>query len=253
MVPTPKDLLSQRTAQFHIQNTIQTYLILYRRKKPVWTNRRSSVKVYFVKLSGKPNKVLLRSLQITFLSAISSPLRSNPSPKTSVSWHIFTLVYVSLPYCASKNFLYHLHQPDIAFHHKVTNDDLDRFGRLYEKVNAYDAKPRKMRQHICHRYHDHPGKDRVKQKGDKGLSPERRGKIRGMRKGAKRHDQGRYRNEICRQRFDFIRSVINTREKASQYKHAKATMTQQNTLKAIVLLSASLASSKSPLPDTAQR
>ena len=43
-----------------------------------------------------------------------------------------------------------------------------------------------------------------------------------MRKGAKRHDHGRYRNEICRQRFDFIRSVINTREKASQYKHAKS-------------------------------
>ena len=115
--------------------------------------------------------------------------------------------------------LYHLDHPDITLHHEVTNDHLDQFRTLHQKIDAHDPQAGEMRQQICRRHHDHPGKYGIKQESHHRLTTGTQGKIRRMAEGAEGHDDGRYRNKTGSQFPDLLRGIVNPREKSSYHEH----------------------------------
>ena len=77
----------------------------------------------------------------------------------------------------------------------------------------------KAAQHKRDRHTDTPDKYTVKQECDSGFSTGSQGKICGMTKGAKWHNQSRHNDKPGRQIFDFLLCIIDSRKKSSKDYH----------------------------------
>ena len=136
-------------------------------------------------------------------------------------YQLIPISYISIV-ALSIDISYDFNNPHIAAHHAVSDHNFDQLRRLHQKVNAYNSKPRIMCQQKCYRHHNNPCKHGIKQKRHQRFSARTQCKIRSMAERTERHNDCRHCNKACRQRLDFLRSIVNRWEKASHKKHDQA-------------------------------